>query len=89
MFGEWRVLAPGAFASLSVGAHKTGIATLRHLLPKRPADAATCCQCSGTGWLDDLRDAHGEPFSVVCRDCAGLGWTAPSVALGESVIEAG
>jgi hypothetical protein len=39
---------------------------LRDLLPERPAGAAVCPNCSGSGWLLDGR--------LFCRRCRGLGW---------------
>jgi hypothetical protein len=48
---------------------------LAALLPKRPANAPSCRDCDGTGWL------HQEMFrrvfkseGLLCTKCSGLGW---------------
>ena len=79
-----------AFAALRAGADKTGIVELLQLLPARPADSAGCETCAGTGRFGAdgrLQDVEGKLFSVVCNRCAGLGWTAASLNLAESVLE--
>lgn len=81
-----------ALASISAGVKKTRIGALLSLLPPRPGDASDCSNCSASGWFDahgQLQDVQGRHFSVVCMTCAGLGWTAPSIDLRESVLEAG
>jgi|SRR4051812_16599457 len=89
----WGVTATraDALASILAGAKKTRIHALLNLLPPRPTDSLDCSNCRATGWFDaqgQLQDIHGQRFSLVCMTCAGLGWTAPSVDLGESVLEA-
>ncbi len=79
-----------AFAAVRAGADKTGVVDLLRLLPARRADAVGCETCAGTGRFDpngQLQDVKGRPCSVVCGRCAGLGWTAPSLELTESVLE--
>lgn len=81
-----------AFAAILAGVKKTGVVELRELLPSRESSAIDCTDCSATGWFDghgQLKDLEGKPTFLVCPMCAGLGWTAPSVVLTESVIEAG
>jgi hypothetical protein len=39
--------------------------SLRELLPVRPAQAAACAQCAGTGWQERI---------FICFGCSGLGW---------------
>jgi hypothetical protein len=78
-----------AVAAILVGVKKTGLIELRELLPSRPAAAADCPECSGTGRFDahgQLQDIDGRPFSVVCMRCAGLGWTSASMVLTDSVL---
>jgi hypothetical protein len=48
---------------------------LAALLPKRPANAPSCKECDGMGWL------HQEMFrrvfkseGLLCTKCSGLGW---------------
>jgi hypothetical protein len=80
-----------ALASVLAGVKKTRIDALKSLLPERPTDASDCSNCEASGWFDahgQLQDIHGQRFSVVCMTCAGLGWTAQSVNLQESVLEA-
>jgi hypothetical protein len=89
----WGVTATRAeaLASILAGVKKTHISALRTLLPSRTTDSCDCSNCGATGWFDAhgrLQDIHGRRFSVVCMTCAGLGWTAPSVDLRESVLEA-
>jgi hypothetical protein len=79
-----------ALAAIQAGVKKTGVVELGHLLPLRPFAAADCSECSATGWFDahgQLRDAGGMAFSVVCMKCAGLGWTAASLVLTDSVLD--
>jgi hypothetical protein len=81
-----------AFAAVVAGAQKTGVPELRDLLPARESPASDCADCHATGRFDfdsELKDTENRPFSIVCPQCAGLGWTAPSVMLTESVLEAG
>jgi len=80
-----------ALASVLAGVKKTRIDALMSLLPQRPSDASDRSNCGASGWFDahgQLQDIHGQRFSVVCMTCAGLGWTAQSVNLQESVLEA-
>jgi hypothetical protein len=80
-----------ALASIVAGAKKTRIGALLSLLPQRPSDASDCPDCSASGWFDaqgQLQDLHGQLCSVVCMTCAGMGWTAASIDLRESVLEA-
>jgi hypothetical protein len=80
-----------ALAAISAGVKKTGVVDLRGLLPTRSAMSIDCPECSASGWFDahgELKDIHGQLFSVVCMNCAGLGWTASSLVLTESVLEA-
>lgn len=88
---DWNVAGTRAdvLCALVVGARKTGVAELRELLPARPDTATDCAACSATGWFDAhgaLVDIQGQPFSLVCSRCAGLGWTDPSIVLGESAL---
>jgi len=81
-----------ALAAILVGAKKTGILDLHRLLPARPATAVDCAECSASGWFVEhgqLKDSYDRVFSIVCATCAGLGWTALSTALTQSVLEAG
>jgi len=81
-----------AFAAVAAGIQKTGLSELRQLLPSRPTLSTDCPDCSATGRFDaqgQLKDLEGRSFTVVCMKCAGLGWTAPSLVLSESVLEAG
>lgn len=50
-------------------------AELRDLLPGRPAHAAVCPNCSGSGWMMDGR--------LFCRRCRGLGWLEVEDKLGK------
>ena len=52
---------------------------LKDLLPERPADAPSCEECKGIGWL------HQELFrrifkneGLLCHKCSGLGWVEES-----------
>jgi hypothetical protein len=52
---------------------------LAALLPKRSANAASCEECEGIGWL------HQEMFrrvfkseGLLCNKCSGLGWLEES-----------
>lgn len=79
-----------AFAAIRGGIHKTGIARLSELLPRRTSDSSDCPACNATGRFDahgQLRDTQGRAFSIVCGACGGLGWTAPSLRLNESVCD--
>jgi hypothetical protein len=79
-----------ALSSILAGVKRTGILELLSLLPPRPAVSVNCPECSASGWFDahgQLRDVSGHPYSVVCMNCAGLGWTAPSLVLTESVLD--
>jgi len=80
-----------AFASILAGVKKTGILELLSLLPPRVEASVDCGECSASGWFDahgQLQDINGRPFSFVCMKCAGLGWTAPSLRLTDSVLDA-
>lgn len=80
-----------ALASILAGVKKTRIAALLGVLPPRPGDSRDCANCGATGWFDahgQLQDLRVARFSVVCMTCAGLGWTAASLDLQESVLEA-
>lgn len=86
---EWTKNAPterDAYASLIVGAKKTGVAALLDLLPRRPDDADDCLACAGTGW-SDLLSASGEPFQVICGVCRGLGWNEDGDLPGPKTME--
>jgi hypothetical protein len=88
----WGVLGTRgeAIASIRAGAKRTGLQRLLGLLPLRTTASVDCPNCDATGWFDahdQLRDVIGQPFSVVCTVCSGLGWTAPSVVLTDSVVE--
>jgi hypothetical protein len=61
-----------AFASIVVGARKTGLVGLLDLLPAHPDGAPTCTRCHGGRYASLTPDL--PPF--VCPDCHGLGWTA-------------
>lgn len=79
-----------AFSALAAGCKRTGVVELLELIPPRPVASADCSECAAAGWFDfhgRLKDTSGTAFSVVCMKCAGLGWTAPSVILTESVLE--
>ena len=57
---------------------KTGVSDLRKLLPVRPSDEPNCPDCDGTGIFGrgELKDLNGQPMSVGCSGCWGLGWHA-------------
>ena len=88
----WRVVGTraDAIASVLAGVRKTGILDLVSLLPPRAPMSVDCAECDATGWFDahgQFQDVNGRPFSVVCMTCAGLGWTAPSLVVLESVLD--
>jgi hypothetical protein len=88
----WGVLGTraDALAAIRAGVNKTGVQRLLALLPSRESGSIDCPNCDATGRFDahgQLRDVSGQRFSIVCVTCAGLGWTAPSVVLTESVLE--
>lgn len=50
---------------------------LASLLPNRPADAATCTSCGGTG---EPRDVPPHLHNAVVCYCGGAGWLPPGVS---------
>lgn len=65
-----------AFASVAVGARKTGIAELLSILPSAPANASPCPKCQGTRSADIV---PGAGHVMICVLCNGLGWTTQSM----------
>jgi hypothetical protein len=76
-----------ALAAIRSGIHKTGLQEIATLFPARTVDAKDCEECTGTGRFV-VPGTDGEPFSIVCKRCAGVGWTAPSLPLDEVVSAA-
>lgn len=88
----WGVVGTRAegLAAIRAGAKKTGLQGLLGVFPSRTAASVDCPECDATGRFDahgQLVDVNGQRVSVVCTACAGLGWTAPTVHLTESVLE--
>jgi hypothetical protein len=86
---EWTKNAPterDAYASLIVGAKKTGVAALLDLLPPRPDGADDCLGCVGKRW-SDVSSASGERFQIICGVCRGLGWNEDSDPPGPKTME--
>lgn len=64
-----------AIGAMVVGARRTGITLLLDLLPPKPPSASDCAGCEGARFMT-LQASNGEPFPIVCTDCAGRGWSA-------------
>jgi hypothetical protein len=48
---------------------------LADLLPKRPANALSCNECKGIGWLhQELFRRKFKSEGILCDKCSGLGW---------------
>lgn len=78
-----------AFASIVVGAHKTGVTELLALLPRRPEDAQDCGACNGSGWLSFAVSPDEGPHAAkgcVCLDCGGLGWLSDEIDLSTESV---
>ena len=68
-----------ALSAIVVGAKTTGVRELLDLLPDRTRAAVDCKRCDATGWwlVPGSTDVvTGEPGTMVCPDCHGLGWCA-------------
>jgi len=61
-----------AFASIVVGARKTGVVALLDLLPRPPEGAPPCARCQGSRYTPPV----GYLGSFVCPQCHGVGWIA-------------
>jgi hypothetical protein len=56
----------GLWADIALASLGKHYPDLHDLLPARPADAAVCPNCGGSGWTMDGR--------LFCGRCRGLGW---------------
>ena len=68
-----------ALLGVVVGIKKFRVMELAELLPVRPDGSLPCSKCIG-GVIEV------GPYSMICMDCAGLGWTDESVDLTASVL---
>jgi hypothetical protein len=64
-----------AWVAVAVGADLWGVPELRRLLPERPAGAADCPQCKGSGRLRPAEE-HSQG-GLFCWECGALGWLTP------------
>jgi hypothetical protein len=68
-----------AFFSILAGVEKTGIVSLRQVLPSQPSNSWPCVTCGGSGRI---------PFGnvrLLCGTCGGLGWCSPDINLDSPV----
>jgi hypothetical protein len=71
-----------AVAAIVLGAEKTEVGELLHLLPAAPPAASLCDQCNGWRWFPlGLWFSPPTGLHVVCVRCWGRGWTSGEAAL--------